>query len=292
MTTSRLPAADEAARAEAGALEAGALETGALETESLKGAELKRMGNEAYARGEYKGAIHYYTAAVEHERADGDPDGEPQPLTPPPNPQALYPDAAFVIIVRHPIATAYATAAWAAKHASTGEGAKADPLLIRQFVEHWVHVHEILEADLPYLRNVHVLSHEELCAQPEETLRALFESLSLSAAEPLPPGLVVRERNLPYERQWRNEAEHTREAIRNLAPKLCKFGYSVEGAVAGWGEPWVPMDATQMSRRRLGAAERGAVRVPRDELVIFFFNSPTHPIFPICRTPFPPYVIN
>ena len=94
VTTSRLPAADEAARAEAGALEAGALEAGALvagalvagtlETESLKGAELKRMGNEAYARGEYKGAIHYYTAAVEHERADGEPDGEPQPLSPPP----------------------------------------------------------------------------------------------------------------------------------------------------------------------------------------------------------------
>ena len=24
----------------------------------------------------------------------------------------------------------------------------------------------------------------------------------------------------------------------------------------------------------------------------FFFNSPTHTLFPICRTPFPPYVRN
>ena len=26
--------------------------------------------------------------------------------------------------------------------------------------------------------------------------------------------------------------------------------------------------------------------------LVLFFNSPTHPIFPICRTPFPPYVRN
>ncbi|MDH8276096.1 sulfotransferase, partial [Klebsiella pneumoniae] len=46
--------------------------------------------------------------------------------------QAVFPDAAFVVIVRHPVAVAYATQFWA----------KTPPL---EQIEHWLIAHETFE---------------------------------------------------------------------------------------------------------------------------------------------------
>ena len=57
--------------------------------------------------------------------------------------QALWPDCHFVFIVRHPLAHAYASAAWGTAHA--GKGALA-PDAVADFVEHWLHAHALLKA--------------------------------------------------------------------------------------------------------------------------------------------------
>ena len=64
--------------------------------------------------------------------------------------QALYPDAYFVVILRHPLANAYATHAWGLAHGGKGSLPPDAPV---GFVEHWLHAHQILEADLPFVRN-------------------------------------------------------------------------------------------------------------------------------------------
>ena len=78
--------------------------------------------------------------------------------------QALFPDAHFVVIMRHPISCAYATQAWGVQHG--GKNSLAADAVVG-FVEHWIAAHAILEADLPHLRSVRLVHLEQLAEQPQ-----------------------------------------------------------------------------------------------------------------------------
>lgn len=78
--------------------------------------------------------------------------------------QALYPDAHFVVIMRHPICTAYATYTWGLQHG--GKNSLA-PDAVVGFVEHWLAAHATLEADLPHLKNVRLVHLEQLAENPQ-----------------------------------------------------------------------------------------------------------------------------
>ena len=78
--------------------------------------------------------------------------------------QSLFPNAYFVVIMRHPICTAYATHAWGLKH---GGKNSLPPEASVGFVEHWLAAHKLLEADLPHLRHVRLVHLEQLAAQPQ-----------------------------------------------------------------------------------------------------------------------------
>lgn len=81
--------------------------------------------------------------------------------------QSLFPDARFVVLVRHPLPVAFATRKWA--------GRQSVPSLVR----HWLICHETMRADLPSLRRVLVMHYENLVVDPGAVLDRLGQFLGL-----------------------------------------------------------------------------------------------------------------
>lgn len=80
--------------------------------------------------------------------------------------QALYPDAYFIVLIRHPLAVSFATTKWR-------------DMRLDQLVRHWVVSHKRFEADRPAVRRLCVLRYEDFVAHPEPTLHALHRFLGL-----------------------------------------------------------------------------------------------------------------
>jgi hypothetical protein len=74
--------------------------------------------------------------------------------------QALFPNSKFVIVLRHPIAVAYATKKWS--HTS-----------VTSLIDHSLRCYERFVADLPHLKNVYILRYEEFVASPQTALDQL-----------------------------------------------------------------------------------------------------------------------
>lgn len=133
--------------------------------------------------------------------------------------QALYPQARFVIVVRHPVPVALSTSKWAS----------LTPL--RRLVEHWVRAHEIFLADAPRLRQVHVVTYEHLVRDPVATLGALGAYLGLDG--PIPQESVDAQRSTGYARRWA-ELRASRNPLhrralstmqREYGDRIARFGY-------------------------------------------------------------------
>ncbi len=103
--------------------------------------------------------------------------------------QGLFPQARFVVVVRHPVVVALSTQKWAGPLAGLG------PLL-----EHWVHAHETFLADLAHVRNVHVVRYEQLVSDPGATLAGVGDFLGL--AEPIAADSLDGRRSDRYRTAW------------------------------------------------------------------------------------------
>jgi hypothetical protein len=133
--------------------------------------------------------------------------------------QALYPDSAFVVIVRHPIPVSIPTAKW-----------RGTRRFDRMF-EHWVHCHALFAADREHLNRVHVLQYEQLVSDPAGQLRRIFDFLEL---EPIPPSEPVDTgANEKYFRRWRELKRDPRmRAYLDLVSlryerRVRRYGYSL-----------------------------------------------------------------
>jgi Sulfotransferase family len=133
--------------------------------------------------------------------------------------QALYPDSAFVVIVRHPIPVSIPTAKW--------RGTRRYDRLF----EHWLRCHALFEADREHLERVHVLQYEQLVADPAAMLREIFEFLGL---EPIPPSEPVDTgANEKYFRRWKELKHDPRmRAYLDLVSlwyerRVRRYGYSL-----------------------------------------------------------------
>ncbi|MGH9064284.1 MAG: sulfotransferase family protein [Acidimicrobiales bacterium] len=80
--------------------------------------------------------------------------------------QALFPEARFVFVVRHPLPTAIATQRWC--HRS-----------LLRLVDHWAHCHLLMQGDLPHLRRRLVVRYEDLTSDPCSTLLAVRSFVGL-----------------------------------------------------------------------------------------------------------------
>lgn len=92
--------------------------------------------------------------------------------------QALFPDALFVVLVRHPLAT---VAANGKKRAKWGD--------VSVQAEHWAEAHRLFLADRPHLRRMMILRYEDLVADVNGSLRAICDFCHM----PFEPGLTDAE---------------------------------------------------------------------------------------------------
>lgn len=134
--------------------------------------------------------------------------------------QALFPDALFVIVVRNPLAVAYATAKW-----RRGES-------LRTLLRHWVVAHEVYRGDRERVARLLEVRFEDLVRDPNAELARVYGFLGLEAVE---TALEVRpDANDAYLRRWADEGRTLRGRIaharirRELGERVTALGYELD----------------------------------------------------------------
>jgi Sulfotransferase family len=152
--------------------------------------------------------------------------------------QALFPEAYFVVIVRHPAVVTLATRKWT----------PAVPL--QALLEHWFYAHHLLEQDIRHVDRLLILRYERLVSTPDAVLAELGEFLGLSglSGAELGPGYSAG-----YERRWRRllqdwTAGSLARYCRAREPAANHFGYSLYDL--GHDEPWEPWSPSRSSSAR------------------------------------------
>jgi len=133
--------------------------------------------------------------------------------------QALFPDAVFVMVMRHPAAVACAT-----------QKGRRRVLSYHALVRHWVSCHAMLAGDAPLVRRLHVVRYERLVADPDATLAPVFAALDIApraVAELVRGGINER-----YFARWQAARNPLRRRDRNRTiarweADVNRFGYSL-----------------------------------------------------------------
>ena len=125
--------------------------------------------------------------------------------------QALYPDAAFVFVARHPVVVSLATRKWRPRTP------------FARLLEHWFLAHDTARSDLAHLRRVHVLKYEDLVSRPDATLSDLAGFLGMSS--PLDAASVDVTRSTRYATTWQQERSSADRRVRARAERcIDRFG--------------------------------------------------------------------
>ncbi len=136
--------------------------------------------------------------------------------------QALFPDSTFIVILRHPLAVAYATKKWSRK--------SPIPLL----VEHNLRCYEIFLNDIDKLHNCYVLRYEDFVIKPQEFISLILNTLDLT---PLKIQQNIRKNiNQKYFFDWELDKQNFgKRAIFDLSKTFFEFekranvfGYSLK----------------------------------------------------------------
>jgi len=147
--------------------------------------------------------------------------------------QALFPQASFVVIVRHPVVVSLGTDKWLRGRS------------LRTPMANWFAAHDTFLADLPSLRSVHVVRYEELVRDPVGGLAAVGDFLGLDG--PLDASAWQAGRSDAYAARWAALAGDWRPWRRSLRRSLvaqyrdrtAAFGYDVEDLDVL--RPWEPV---------------------------------------------------
>ena len=135
--------------------------------------------------------------------------------------QALFPDAYFLVVVRHPVIVTLSTRKWARR------------MPLRRLAEHWFTAHDLFSADAPHLRRLHVVKYEELVTSPERALAGIGTFLELDG--PISAETLQGHRSSSYESQWENwrtsrqPVRHARytKLVRAFEDRARHYGYSM-----------------------------------------------------------------
>lgn len=132
--------------------------------------------------------------------------------------QKIFPGSRFIVILRHPLAVAYATKKWAKTP-------------IPSLLDHTLKAYEIFAADLPRLDSAYVLHYEDFVGAPQATVDAIFAHLGL-------PTITVTHKvrtdiNDKYFKMWERDRRNPLERLFHKVPadyeaRANRFGYSLD----------------------------------------------------------------
>jgi hypothetical protein len=146
--------------------------------------------------------------------------------------QQLFPSAAFVFIVRHPVTVTLATRKWR----------KRTPL--PRLMSNWFRAHERAAADLGHLSRVHVVSYEWLITDPAAVMGEVTEFLGMPG--PVATDDVDASGSQRYEEEWKALlAEGHRGAVRahqRFADRARGFGYDLDSLSVAPRHPLVAQE--------------------------------------------------
>jgi Sulfotransferase family len=134
--------------------------------------------------------------------------------------QGAFPDARFVMVVRHPAIVSLSTRKWARRRS------------LGALLDHWFAAHRLFEEDAASLRRLLVVKYEHLVGAPERTLAGIAAFLELEGG--IPAGGLDTRRSAGYQRQWHELAaagplpgRRFRSLCRRHEPAANHFGYSL-----------------------------------------------------------------
>lgn len=144
--------------------------------------------------------------------------------------QSLFPEASFLMVMRHPAAVACATQKWAHRPWTS-------------LIHHWVVCHRIMREDSTQVARVSVVRYEDFVRDPERVLSGIFELVGLEAHPSTEP--VRRDINERYFATWRETRNPLRigdraVAVRRFEHAVNGFGYSLRDL-----ERLMPLDSLQ-----------------------------------------------
>ncbi|MBP8001550.1 MAG: sulfotransferase [Chloroflexi bacterium] len=139
--------------------------------------------------------------------------------------QALFPQAYFIILLRHPIPVTLATKKWRPRR----------PLI--SLLSHWFVCHERFQQDKSHLRHVLMIRYEDFVANPAPVLGEIWRFLGVA---PMPQHKQEIRSNIngKYFQQWQQLENgllgrfYARYMTARFEARAAQFGYSLKtGAV-------------------------------------------------------------
>jgi hypothetical protein len=130
--------------------------------------------------------------------------------------QALFPGAAFVFLIRHPLTVSYATRKWSKTS-------------LPELLEHWLVCHNLFRNDLPRVNRRFVARYEDFVREPESMLRRIHAFLRV---ESYPTTRTIRsDVNEKYIRRFERfgilrHAQHAYLRSR-FERRILEYGYSL-----------------------------------------------------------------
>lgn len=134
--------------------------------------------------------------------------------------QACFPQAYFVVITRHPVASAYATQKWSKTP-------------IKSLLEHWTVCHNIFLEDKKYINHCLALKYEDFVQNPEKALNRIYTFVGLNRH---PNQLQVsKDMNELYYQKWLSDLRQvawskrlmSRLEYNKIQRHVKNFGYSL-----------------------------------------------------------------
>jgi hypothetical protein len=145
--------------------------------------------------------------------------------------QALFPDARFVIIVRHPVVTTLATRKLATTWWMRRTFRKAS---LAEIARHWFAAHRLMIEDFPQVHHKYLLRWEDLCAETGRTLDDVAAFVGIDGQFEMPVlDPQVDQRYIAQWAQMTGSAEPDRETtallsvFRQNEDLAARFGYSL-----------------------------------------------------------------
>jgi hypothetical protein len=128
--------------------------------------------------------------------------------------QAMFPDACFVVIIRHPAAAALATTKF------------ARGVSVERLIAHWVHCHDLFLGDSRFLRRAIAVKYEDFAAHPNRELARIQRFCGLDV---LPTDQKVEAGvNDAYWKQWTQLGWFQRRSALKWHAAARRFGYNLQ----------------------------------------------------------------